>query len=106
MLNHYLKKIENVDELVRHYLFPFAFKIVGAFAIWVIGGFCIRIAQRFLRAALQRRQVDATLVNYANASSSFILRAFLILAILGIFGIETTSLSALLAATGVAIGMA
>jgi small conductance mechanosensitive channel len=101
-----MNKLENMDELIRNYLLPFSFKILGAIAVWVIGGFLIKIAQRLLRATLNRRLVDATLVNYANATSSFILKAFLILAILGVFGIETTSLSALLAATGVAIGMA
>jgi small conductance mechanosensitive channel len=105
-MQQYFSRLENIDELIRHYLFPFSFKILGAFAIWIIGGFFIKIAQRLLRATLNRRLVDATLVNYANATSSFILKAFLILAILGVFGIETTSLSALLAATGVAIGMA
>lgn len=106
MIQQYLSKLENMDELIRHYLFPFSFKILGAFAIWIIGGFFIKLAQRLLRTTLNKRLVDPTLVNYANAISSFILKAFLILAILGVFGIETTSFSALLAATGVAIGMA
>lgn len=105
-MNQYLNRLDHIDELIRHYFLPFSFKILGAFAIWVIGGFLIKIAQRILRTTLNRRLVDATLVNYANATSAFVLKAFLILAILGVFGIETTSLSALLAATGVAIGMA
>lgn len=106
MIHEYFSKLENIDELVRHYIFPLSFKIIGALVIWIIGGIFIKVAQRVLRATLNRRLVDATLVNYANAISSFILKGFLILAILGVFGIETTSLSALLAATGVAIGMA
>ena len=105
-MHEYLSKLENVDELIRHYFFPFSFKILGAFAIWILGTFFIKIAQRLLRSTLSRQKVDPTLVNYANATSAFVFKAFLILAILGIFGIETTSLSALLAATGVAIGMA
>ncbi len=105
-MQEYLSRLENIDDLIRQYLLPFSFKVIGAIAVWVIGGFVIRIIQRLIRKALHQRLVDATLVNYANATSSFILKAFLILAILGIFGIETTSFSALLAATGVAIGMA
>lgn len=105
-MNEYLSKLENIDDLIKHYALPFSFKVVGAIVVWIIGGFLIKIAQRLIRTALKKRLVDATLVNYANATSSFILKAFLILAILGIFGIETTSFSALLAATGVAIGMA
>ena len=105
-MQEYLARLENIDVLIRQYLLPFSFKILGAISIWIIGGFLIRITQRLIRTALKKRLVDTTLVNYANATSSFLLKAFLILAILGVFGIETTSLSALLAATGVAIGMA
>ena len=105
-MNEYLNKLENIDDLIKHYALPFSSKVIGAILVWVIGGFLIKLALRLIRKALNRRMVDATLVNYANATSSFILKAFLILAILGIFGIETTSFSALLAATGVAIGMA
>jgi small conductance mechanosensitive channel len=105
-MQDYLSRLENIDELIRQYAIPFSLKILGAISVWIIGGFLIRIVQRLIRKALHQRFVDATLVNYANATSSFILKAFLILAILGIFGIETTSFSALLAATGVAIGMA
>lgn len=105
-MNDYLNKLENIDDLIKHYALPFSFKIIGAIAVWIIGGILIRFAQRLIRTALKKRFVDQTLVNYANATSNFILKAFLILSILGIFGIETTSFSALLAATGVAIGMA
>ena len=105
-MNDYIHKLENIDDLIKHYALPFAFKVIGAIAVWIIGGILIRLVQRLIRTALHKRFVDKTLVNYANATSSFLLKAFLILSILGIFGIETTSFSALLAATGVAIGMA
>jgi small conductance mechanosensitive channel len=105
-MQEYLSRLENIDDLIRRFALPFSFKILGAIAVWIVGGLLIRLAQKLIRSALQKRLIDATLVNYANATSSFILKAFLILSILGIFGIETTSFSALLAATGVAIGMA
>lgn len=105
-MHEYLSKLENVDDLIRRFALPFSFKVLGAIVLWVLGSFLIRILQRLIRTALRKRFVDTTLVNYANATTSFIFKAFLILAILGIFGIETTSFSALLAATGVAIGMA
>ncbi len=105
-MHEYLSKLENIDDLIRRFALPFSFKIIGAIVLWILGSFIIRIFQKLIRSALRKRFIDTTLVNYANATTSFILKAFLILAILGIFGIETTSLSALLAATGVAIGMA
>jgi len=50
--------------------------------------------------------VDPTLIHYAKSTLNLVLKALLFLAILEIFGIETTSFSAILAAAGVAIGVA
>ena len=105
-MQQYLTHFENIDEIIKHYFLPFSFKIIGAFAIWIIGGFLVRTVLKLMDAGLRRRQVDPTLVNYASHTSNFILKAFLVLSILGTFGLETTSFSALLAATGVAIGIA
>jgi small conductance mechanosensitive channel len=52
------------------------------------------------------RHVDPTLSNYGEAAIRVSLRIILCIALLGVFGIETTSLAALLAAAGIAIGTA
>lgn len=81
-------------------------KVVGAIAAWIIGGWIIRLVVRFFTRMLEARHVDATLGKYLAASVGIILRVLLVVAILSIFGIETTSFAALFAAVGVAIGMA
>ncbi len=98
--------LSKADHLLNAYLFPFAWKILGAFAVWIAGGFFIRATQKILQAALKRKHVDSTLTTYANSAAGLALKLLLVIAILGIFGIETTSFSAILAAAGVAIGMA
>ena len=105
-MNEYLTHLTKVDEVLTHYVFPFSWKLIGAIGVWVIGNILIRSLQRLSVSALQRRHVDPTLVNYARSTLGLVLRAFLVLAILDIFGIQTTSLSAILAAAGVAIGVA
>ena len=98
--------LSKLDELLTHYVFPFTWKLLGAIGVWIIGSIFIKSAQRLMVAGLQKRHVDPTLVNYARSTLGLCLRLFLVLAILDIFGIQTTSLSALLAAAGVAIGVA
>jgi small conductance mechanosensitive channel len=52
------------------------------------------------------RGIDATFSHYLNSAISVLLKIVLMVAILGIFGVESTSFAAVLAAAGVAIGMA
>jgi small conductance mechanosensitive channel len=106
MINEQLVNLSKIDHLLTTYVFPFAWKVLGAFAAWVIGSFLISLAQKLLRSAMNRRRIDPTLTNYAHATAGAALKILLVIAILGIFGLETTSFSAILAAAGVAIGMA
>jgi small conductance mechanosensitive channel len=97
---------DTVWQLVQTYAIPFLWQTLGAIALWVIGSWAIGGAARLLRSAMTLKSVDKTLINYAEASARIALRVLLIIAILGLFGVETTSFAALLAAAGIAIGSA
>ena len=56
--------------------------------------------------ALARQNFDVTLTRYLQTGLSVVLNVALLVAILGFFGVETTTFAALLAAGGVAIGVA
>ncbi|WHZ12462.1 MAG: Small-conductance mechanosensitive channel [Burkholderiaceae bacterium] len=85
----------------------FGLKVLGAIAAWIIGRLLIRFGLRLLGAALRRGgKIDATLEKYLQSVCSVVLNIVLILAILGIFGVNTTSFAALLAGAGLAIGTA
>jgi len=81
-------------------------KILGAIALWIVGRWLIGLAQRLLRAALKRQSVDTTLMNFAASAISVVLNVILVVAILGFFGVQTTSFAALLAGVGLAVGAA
>jgi small conductance mechanosensitive channel len=95
-----------VEILFRKYLLPFFLKVVGAFVLWFLADLLIRALKGVLIRALEKKRVDPTLVVYAKHSLGLALKAVAIILILGIFGVETTSFSAILAAAGVAIGVA
>jgi small conductance mechanosensitive channel len=81
-------------------------KILGAIVLWVVGRLLIGMAARMVRAALDRRRVDASLSRWLGNVLVAALNIVLVVGILGVFGIETTTVAALLAAAGVAVGMA
>lgn len=98
--------LDTVTQFLNAYVLPFAWRILGALALWIVGGWIIRILVRLARNAMAVRHVDKTLTNYGEAAIRVGLRIILCIALLGVFGIETTSLAALLAAAGIAIGTA
>jgi small conductance mechanosensitive channel len=81
-------------------------KILGAIVLWVVGRMVIGFAVRLVRRALDRQSLDPTLVRWMGSTLVVVLNVMLILAILSLFGVETTTFAALIAAAGVAIGVA
>jgi small conductance mechanosensitive channel len=83
----------------------FALKVVGAIALWLIGRWLIRFAVAMLVRTL-KYPFDQTVAGYIGTATSVLLNIALIVAILGFFGIETTTFAALMAGVGIAIGAA
>jgi small conductance mechanosensitive channel len=81
-------------------------QVIGAFVMWIAGRMLIRLSLRLVDRSMTHQKIDATLVRYVTSVLSVALQVTLIVAILGFFGIETTTFAALIAAAGVAIGMA
>lgn len=99
----------NLDAIIRiasEHLTTFGMKIAGAIVVWLVGRWLIGMATRLLSAALDRQKVDPTLIRYVVSVINVSLTIILVVAILGYFGVETTSFAALIAAAGIAIGAA
>ena len=87
-------------------LIAVAWKVAGALALWIVGRLLIGVARRMLSRALSNQRFDPTLSRYLETGLSVLLNVALIVAMLGFFGVETTTFAALLAAGGIAIGVA
>ena len=81
-------------------------KLLGAIAIWIVGRWLIGLALRMIGSALRNQKIDPTLIRYIHSAVAALLNVVLVIAILGFFGVETTSFAALIAAAGIALGMA
>ena len=82
------------------------FKVVGAVILYMVGRWLIQMAVGLLSRVLTARNFDATLQRYIANILGVALNIVLVVAILGYFGVETTSFAALLAGLGLAIGAA
>lgn len=94
-----------VDQ-VQPLLIAFGLKVLGAIAVFIVGRWLISMATRLVGAAMGRQKVDPTVQRYLVSLIAVALNIILVVAILGYFGVETTSFAALVAGAGVAIGAA
>ena len=83
-----------------------ALKIVAALAIYYIGRWIIRRMMRFLDRVYVRRDVDMSLRSFLSGIVKVILYIVVVLIIIQVLGINTTSIVAMLASAGLAVGMA
>ena len=97
---------EWLPELVRQYLVPLGIKIMVAIIVLIIGRWLIKLAKKWMAKGLMSRHGDATLHKFFSNLISVILNFVLIIFIISILGINTSSLVALLASAGLAVGMA
>jgi small conductance mechanosensitive channel len=99
--------LATAQEFVMTRGLDFGLNLLAAVALWLIGRWAIRIAASLLGRVVRRSgKVDPTLANYLTSVVSVLLTVLLILAILQIFGVQTTSFAALLAGLGLAVGTA
>ena len=84
----------------------FGLKVLAAIVIYIIGAWLIKRIKKGLQRLFERKQTDRTMASFISSFVSIALTIILIIVTIGTLGVNTTSLAALLAAGGMAIGMA
>ena len=95
-----------LPEIVKEYLVPFGIKLVAAIVVLLLGRWAIKLIKKGMTKVMLRHNTEPSLASFVMSLVSVILTFFLIMSIVGILGINTSSLVALLASAGLAIGMA
>ncbi len=98
--------LETIGKSASVWLTQFGLKALGALAIWIIARRLIGFSVGLVAAGLRRQPIDPTVVGFTCSAISVLLHIVLVVALLGFFGVETTSFAALLAGAGLAIGAA
>jgi small conductance mechanosensitive channel len=81
-------------------------KVVGVLLALLVGWVIAGWLERAVRKTLERRQFDATLTRFFAKLTRYVILIGVVLGCLGVFGIQTASFAAVLAAAGFAIGLA
>ena len=97
---------EWMPQLVHDYLIPMGLKLLAAIVVLILGRWIIKLVKKWMSNGLMSKHADPTLHSFLSNLVSVLLYFIMIISIISILGINTSSLVALLASAGLAIGMA
>lgn len=98
--------LEKWSERGLEFATEYGIKVLGAIIIWIVGSWVIKKLLNGTRKVMSQKNYDESLQKFLLNLLGWALRILLILAILAKLGVETTSFAAILAAAGLAVGMA
>ncbi|MDW5287347.1 mechanosensitive ion channel family protein [Formosa sp. PL04] len=99
--------LENIDtEKWVELGLEYGLKIIGAILIWIIGSWIINKLRKTSTKIMAKGGYDESLQGFLSNLINWGLKILLIITILGTLGIPTTSFAAIIAAAGLAIGLA
>ena len=81
-------------------------QVIGAIAVLIVGRWAAGFIRKNVQRALERARTDASLVLFVSSLVYYLVLTVVVIAVLNLFGIETTSLIAVLGAAGLAVGLA
>ena len=81
-------------------------KVLGAIIIYIIGSWIIKKLTNMAKKVMAKSKYDESLQKFLLNLLTWALKIVLILAVIGKLGVETTSFAAILAAAGLAVGLA
>lgn len=84
----------------------FGIKVIAAIVIYIVGAWIIRRIKNVIRKIFEKRGTDPSLSTFVLSFTSISCSILLIITTISVLGVNTTSFVALLAGSGLAIGMA
>lgn len=84
----------------------FGLKVLAALVIYLVGAWAIRKIKSMINRVFERKGTEAAISSFVQSMTSIALTIILIIVTVGVLGVDTTSIAALLAGGGMAIGLA
>jgi small conductance mechanosensitive channel len=98
--------LNSLWEKVADFVSIYGLKLIGAIVVLIVGLWVIKIIVRSLNKAVSKKIDDPSLAGFIKSFASVLLKIMLVISIMTMVGIQMTSFIALLAAAGLAVGMA
>lgn len=96
---------EDATKYLDEFIIPFAINIAMAIVIYIVGKIVVSILVNLLGKLMAKSKYDQMLIDFLKSIIRAVLMLFVIIAALDQLGVDTTSLAAILAAAGLAIGL-
>jgi small conductance mechanosensitive channel len=99
----------NAEELIQTVITlvsTWGLQVIGALAVLIVGRVVAGSLRRLTRRSLSRADLDPVLIPFFANGVYYLTLAAVVIAVLSLFGIQTTSLIAVLGAAGLAVGLA
>jgi small conductance mechanosensitive channel len=101
-----MKTWEEFQQLILDKAVAVGLQILGALVLYIIGRWIISLVVSAVQKALGRQKIEPTVLRFIGNMLGVALNITLVVAILGYFGVQTTTFAALIAATALAVGTA
>jgi small conductance mechanosensitive channel len=95
-----------IVQMIQDRVTAVGLQILGALVLYIVGRWMIGFVISALQRGLGKQQIEPTVLRFIGNAVSVALNITLVVAILGYFGVQTTTFAALLAATALAVGTA
>lgn len=93
-------------DILNQYLVPWSIKIVTAILIYVVGRWIIKLVVKSVKTLMAKASIDESLNKFLSNMLNAVLTIFVVIAALDQLGVNTTSIMAIFAAAGLAVGLA
>ncbi len=98
--------MEKYFDALKNLLIEYSPKVLTALVILIVGLFIINLIVKLTKKVMNKRGVDETLQKFLANFLSWTLKILLFVSVIAQLGVETTSFAAILAAAGLAVGLA
>lgn len=96
----------NLLENIQIYVMDYAPKVITALVILIVGLFVIKLLLKMAKKVMRKRGIEESLRKFLLNLLGWTLKILLFIAVISKLGVETTSFAAILAAAGLAVGLA
>ncbi len=105
-IEHFAPQASKMMETLSQYVSEYGLRLLGAIVVLLVGLWMIKIVVRSTQRLMTKSHIDASLGSFLKSMIDILLKALLIISVMGMMGIQMTSFIAIMGAATLAIGMA
>lgn len=106
MMNKQVVVVNGYLEKMGNFAMEYAPKLLGGIIVLIVGLWVTKLITKGVGKSLEKSNIDQSLVPFLKSLTNIVLKALVVITVMGMIGIEMTSFVAIIGAAGLAVGMA